>query len=188
MYPCASQDPAAPAGLRHGGRRRHRDLCRAGAAQQPARPFPAGERPPPARPLRDLYREQHPYVQCSSAGECVGLYYTCISSYPTPAAGSWLAHPDTSRLHPTARGRAAPHAERFADAELDYRRRAQRTRRNDTMEKERLLAFTDGVIAVITTIMVLEMKVPQDASLGSLRSVRPVFLSYAIAGERVRRF
>ena len=36
------------------------------------------------------------------------------------------------------------------------------------MEKERLLAFTDGVI--IITIMVLEMKVPQDASLGSLRS------------------
>jgi uncharacterized membrane protein len=35
------------------------------------------------------------------------------------------------------------------------------------MEKERLLAFTDGVIAVIITIMVLEMKVPQDASLGS---------------------
>ena len=33
------------------------------------------------------------------------------------------------------------------------------------MEKERLLAFTDGVI--IITIMVLEMKVPQDASLGS---------------------
>jgi len=56
------------------------------------------------------------------------------------------------------------------------------------MEKERLLAFTDGVIAVIITIMVLEMKVPQDASRGSLRSVRPVFLSYAIAGERVRRF
>ena len=43
------------------------------------------------------------------------------------------------------------------------------------MEKERLLAFTDGVIAVIITIMVLEMKVPQDASLGSLRSVIPFF-------------
>src|SRR6516162_3704592 len=129
-----------------------------------------------------------PYVECCSAGECVGLYYTCISSYLTPAAGSWLAHPYTSRLHLTARGRATPHAERFADAELHYRRRAQRTRRNDTMEKERLLAFTDGVIAVIITIMVLEMKVPQDASRGSLRSVRPVFLSYAIAGERVRRF
>ena len=43
------------------------------------------------------------------------------------------------------------------------------------MEKERLLAFTDGVIAVIITIMVLEMKVPQDASLGSLRSCNTGF-------------
>ena len=49
------------------------------------------------------------------------------------------------------------------------------------MEKERLPAFTDGVIAVIITIMILEMKVPQDASLGSLRSVIPVFLSYVLS-------
>src|SRR5208283_2091252 len=49
------------------------------------------------------------------------------------------------------------------------------------MEKERLLAFTDGVIAVIITIMVLEMKVPQDASLGALASVTPVFLSYVLS-------
>ena len=49
------------------------------------------------------------------------------------------------------------------------------------MEKERLLAFTDGVIAVIITIMVLEMKVPQDASLGALGSVIPVFLSYVLS-------
>ena len=97
-----------------------------------------------------IFMENHArYVECCSAGECVGLYYVCISSYLTPAAGSWLAHPDTSRLHPTARGSAAPHAERFADAELHYRRRAQRTRRNDTMEEERLLAFTDAVITEI---------------------------------------
>jgi uncharacterized membrane protein len=51
----------------------------------------------------------------------------------------------------------------------------------DTMEKERLLAFTDGVIAVIITIMVLEMKVPQDASLAALASVIPVFLSYVLS-------
>ena len=43
------------------------------------------------------------------------------------------------------------------------------------MEKERLLAFTDGVIAVIITIMVLEMKVPQEAGLGALASVIPFF-------------
>jgi uncharacterized membrane protein len=49
------------------------------------------------------------------------------------------------------------------------------------MEKERLLAFTDGVIAVIITIMVLEMKVPQDASLGALASIIPVFLSYVLS-------
>jgi len=49
------------------------------------------------------------------------------------------------------------------------------------MEKQRLLAFTDGAIAVIITIMVLEMKVPQDASLGSLASVIPVFLSYVLS-------
>lgn len=49
------------------------------------------------------------------------------------------------------------------------------------MEKERLLAFSDGVIAVIITIMVLEMKVPQDASLGALASVIPVFLSYVLS-------
>jgi len=35
----------------------------------------------------------------------------------------------------TARGSAAPHAERFADAELHYRWRAQRTRRNDTWKR-----------------------------------------------------
>jgi uncharacterized membrane protein len=49
------------------------------------------------------------------------------------------------------------------------------------VEKERLLAFSDGVIAVIITIMVLEMKVPQDASLGALASVIPVFLSYVLS-------
>ena len=49
------------------------------------------------------------------------------------------------------------------------------------MEKERLLAFTDGVIAVIITIMVLEMRVPQGASLGALASVVPVFLCYVLS-------
>jgi uncharacterized membrane protein len=49
------------------------------------------------------------------------------------------------------------------------------------VEKERLLALTDGVIAVIITIMVLEMKVPQEAGLGALASVIPVFLSYVLS-------
>ena len=49
------------------------------------------------------------------------------------------------------------------------------------MEKDRLLAFTDGVIAIIITIMVLELKVPQGASLAALAGVAPVFLSYVLS-------
>jgi uncharacterized membrane protein len=49
------------------------------------------------------------------------------------------------------------------------------------MEKSRLLAFSDGVIAIIITIMVLELKVPQEASLSALAPVMPVFLSYVLS-------
>jgi uncharacterized membrane protein len=49
------------------------------------------------------------------------------------------------------------------------------------MEKERLTAFSDGVIAVIITIMVLELKTPHEASLGSLKEATPVFLSYVLS-------
>ena len=49
------------------------------------------------------------------------------------------------------------------------------------MEKERLLAFTDGVIAIIITIMVLELKVPQNARVEALTPVVPVFLSYVLS-------
>jgi uncharacterized membrane protein len=49
------------------------------------------------------------------------------------------------------------------------------------VEKDRLLAFSDGVIAVIITIMVLELKVPHDASLGALSAVTPVFLTYVLS-------
>ena len=49
------------------------------------------------------------------------------------------------------------------------------------MEKDRLLAFSDGVIAIIITIMVLELKVPHDASLEGLASVIPVFLTYVLS-------
>jgi uncharacterized membrane protein len=49
------------------------------------------------------------------------------------------------------------------------------------MEKDRLVAFTDGVIAVIITIMVLEMKAPHDASLSALAGTVPVFLSYILS-------
>jgi uncharacterized membrane protein len=47
--------------------------------------------------------------------------------------------------------------------------------------KGRLEAFSDGVFAVIITIMVLNMKVPDDTTLAALRSVIPVFLSYVLS-------
>jgi uncharacterized membrane protein len=46
---------------------------------------------------------------------------------------------------------------------------------------ERLNAFSDGVIAVIITIMVLELKPPHDATFASLRELWPTFLSYVIS-------
>ena len=49
------------------------------------------------------------------------------------------------------------------------------------MKKGRLEAFSDGVFAVIITIMVLEMKVPQGADLRALAPVLPVFLSYVLS-------
>ena len=49
------------------------------------------------------------------------------------------------------------------------------------MSKGRLEAFSDGVLAVIITIMVLEMKSPHGTSLAALRPVVPVFLSYVLS-------
>jgi uncharacterized membrane protein len=49
------------------------------------------------------------------------------------------------------------------------------------MGKGRLEAFSDGVIAIIITIMVLEMKVPHGTELSSLRPLWPVFLSYLLS-------
>lgn len=49
------------------------------------------------------------------------------------------------------------------------------------MKKGRLEAFSDGVIAIIITIMVLEMKAPDDTSEASLLPVLPVFLSYVLS-------
>lgn len=52
-------------------------------------------------------------------------------------------------------------------------------RLNPLMEKNRLEAFSDGVIAIIITIMVLELKVPEHhaAGLADLKELIPVFLS-----------
>jgi uncharacterized membrane protein len=49
------------------------------------------------------------------------------------------------------------------------------------MNKGRMEAFSDGVIAVIITIMVLEMKVPHGNTLEALRPLLPVFISYVLS-------
>lgn len=49
------------------------------------------------------------------------------------------------------------------------------------MGKGRLEAFSDGVLAIIITIMVLEMKVPRSNALNALMAVLPVFLSYVLS-------
>ncbi len=49
------------------------------------------------------------------------------------------------------------------------------------MGKERLAAFSDGVLAIIITIMVLELHVPRGDDFAALRPLLPVFLSYALS-------
>lgn len=49
------------------------------------------------------------------------------------------------------------------------------------MNKGRMEAFSDGVIAVIITIMVLDLKVPHGGSLADLRPLLPVFFSYVLS-------
>ena len=49
------------------------------------------------------------------------------------------------------------------------------------MQKNRLEAFSDGVIAIIITIMVLELKVPHGVELAALKPLLPVFLSYVLS-------
>ena len=49
------------------------------------------------------------------------------------------------------------------------------------MTSERISAFSDGVIAIIITIMVLELKVPHGADLAALSGLVPVFLTYVLS-------
>ena len=49
------------------------------------------------------------------------------------------------------------------------------------MGTTRLEAFSDGVLAIVITIMVLELKVPHDPSLSALAPLVPVFLSYVLS-------
>jgi uncharacterized membrane protein len=49
------------------------------------------------------------------------------------------------------------------------------------MSKGRMEAFSDGVIAIIITIMVLELAIPHEAELSALRPLIPIFLSYVLS-------
>jgi len=49
------------------------------------------------------------------------------------------------------------------------------------MTKNRLEAFTDGVLAIIITIMVLELKVPHGGSFDDLKPLLPIFVSYILS-------
>src|SRR4051812_37201747 len=49
------------------------------------------------------------------------------------------------------------------------------------MNKTRLEAFSDGVLAIIITIMVLELRTPHGTSLAAVRPLLPVFLSYVLS-------
>src|ERR1700753_2074759 len=53
--------------------------------------------------------------------------------------------------------------------------------RKVSMSKGRMEAFSDGVFAVIITIMVLEMKSPQGTDLAALKPLLPVFCSYVLS-------
>ncbi len=49
------------------------------------------------------------------------------------------------------------------------------------MSKNRMESFSDGVIAIIITIMVLELKVPRGENFRALTPLIPVFLSYVLS-------
>ena len=49
------------------------------------------------------------------------------------------------------------------------------------MKTSRLEAFSDGVLAIIITIMVLELSAPQETDLNSLLAKTPVFISYVFS-------
>src|SRR6476659_6469371 len=49
------------------------------------------------------------------------------------------------------------------------------------MKKTRLEAFSDGVIAILITIMVLELKIPEGGDFDALRPMLPHFLSYVLS-------
>ena len=49
------------------------------------------------------------------------------------------------------------------------------------MSKSRLEAFSDGVLAIIITIMVLELHIPHGGEMGALRPILPILLTYLLS-------
>src|SRR5262249_6313793 len=66
-------------------------------------------------------------------------------------------------------------------AVLIFSRRPEARIESRSMGKSRLEAFSDGGIAIIITIMVLELKAPKEADLNALRALLPAFLSYLLS-------
>ena len=81
---------------------------------------------------------------------------------------------------PPARSRAADSTDARPPGTL-----RQPRRRDGQLGKGRIEAFSDGVIAIIITIMVLELRPPEGTTLEALRALGPVFVSY-VAELRVR--
>jgi hypothetical protein len=86
-----------------------------------------------------------------------------------------------------ARGRHAqafqplqPHAT-SASHPIMQRRRFGPATRPATMSKTRIEAFSDAVIAIVITIMVLELKIPHGDSIRVLAPIVPVFLTYVLS-------
>ena len=68
-----------------------------------------------------------------------------------------------------------------AAAQCHGQKLTDRKKKGHRVNKERLGAFSDGVIAVIITIMVLEMKPPHGDDLDALWPLIPVFISYVVS-------
>ena len=88
------------------------------------------------------------------------------------------AHRQHQRLSDAGLGQQLTFRYRFIRQRLPPPRRKFR---KPSMNKSRLEAFSDGVLAVIITVMVLEMKPPRGTGLQALRPVVPVFLSYILS-------
>src|SRR5438309_1960535 len=101
--------------------------------------------------------------------------------YRAPGVFRPLARLEARRRHLPLRARRSGGALLARDAGGVHRRGHRRHGRGVDMTKGRLEAFTDGVIAVIITIMVLEMKVPHGADPSALAPLVPVFLSYLLS-------